>query len=123
MTIKKSRSGIWLLLYLLLSAVFSGCAGMSYEELEAEAEITGDTSKLDKRDAQVERATAYYQRRANCKADNLVWMCGSGKPSDSTPPPGESIDGLLRRYRKDGFAGCGCATPADVREQMRSLGY
>ena len=120
------KKTILIVLYLLLSLIMPGCATTGYDEVEAEAVITGDTTKLDRLDRTAERATEYYRRRTKCiKSGDMTWMC-RGSETRLTKRgniEGETIDGLLRRYRHDRFASCGCVNTRDLEESMRRIGF
>lgn len=120
------KSGILFLLYLLLSLLL-GCAPyQTYDELEAEAKVTGDNSKLEKRDALAEVANEYFANKRRCmQAQGLAWVCtsvyGAANPDPRREKPVKDIDDLLKRYRRERGNGCGCATNRAAGEMLERL--
>lgn len=118
---RKPKSGVLFLLYLLLSLFLPGCAPyQTYEELEAEAQITGDNTKLEKRDAEAESAADFFVNKQQCLETNgLVWMCKRGAVKDRRMRKDAGIDDLIRAHRREWAAGCGCITSAGMRDIFR----
>ena len=117
------KKAILVVLWLLLSLILPACGPMmTYEELSAEAERTGDNTKLERFERQVEKAEAHFKNKALCsKTSGVLWYCSRGasvKPQRRNQPP-KSIEAIVRDYRTEKFAGCGCVTASALRQILR----
>ena len=117
------KKAILALLWLLLSLILPACAPMmTYEELSAEAELTGDNTKLERFELQAEKAQAHFQNKAACmRASGVIWYCshGAGAKERRRNQLPKSIEQIVRDYRTDKFAGCGCVSHSAMRRAMR----
>lgn len=122
---RKKPTSLWLLiLWLLWTLIAPGCTPFqTYDELEAEAAETGDTTKLDKRDAYAQRAADFFEYKTECLMTNgLVWMCTRAQTTmNRKPRPDDDIDDLIRQYRLESGSGCTCISGARAREVMREM--
>ncbi len=117
------KKAVLVLLWLLLSLVMPACAPMmTYEELSAEAELTGDNTKLERFERQAEEAELHFKNKAACLASHRAfWYCsqGSGVKKERRNQPPKSIEQIVRDYRKERDAHCGCASRDALRDMMR----
>lgn len=100
---------ILILLWILLSALLPACSAtpFKYDDLEAEAKRTGDTTRLERYEARVSEAEQFYEARSACiRHNDYVWTCVDRQRFDAARPP-QSADELLRVYRFDRF-NCSC---------------
>ena len=122
----KSKSALVVFLMMLWS-LLAGCAFQTYEQLEAEYKVTGDSTKLERRDAQLERAEAYFIMQAQCNAsEKHVGMCtrmysGTQIKRRRNPEEYRSIDDTIREWKLQVMNGCGCATQADLRRFRKDM--
>ena len=110
-----------IILVLLLALALPACApSMTYEEIEAEAILTGDTTKLDKYEARVDAAIVHFEHKAACQAADMSWFCphGAGAKERRTQ---RDIKKLLRDYRTEKFSRCGCITNAQMRQIFKDM--
>ena len=94
---------------------------MTYEELEADATLTGDSTRLDKFEATVKQADAYYENKYLCKRSrDHVWFCSASTMASRRMERNESknIDEYVRKYRHERQA-CGCMSREALRGIMR----
>ena len=116
------KKAILVILWLLLSLMLPACAGpMTYEQLEAEAEITGDDTKLKKFEADADAAAQWFEFKTECTTAKMVWFCKRGASASRRGSRPMSTEQLVRAYRREWAAGCGCATPGQMRELMKSI--
>lgn len=113
-----------IILVLLTVFTLAACAPIpTYEELEAEAKATGDSTRLDRFEATVKKADAYYENKAACRNDSeFVWVCRNYSKIYRNKREPKNIDEYVRRYRNE-RASCGCATSQQLREAMQKIGY
>ena len=98
------------ILWLILSLILPACGTTSYAEMEAEAEITGDNTKLEAFDVQADKAAMFFAHKRQCMSTNgLIWFCKRGHASTRHRKPA-SIEQLVRDYRREKASGCGCGT-------------
>jgi len=123
--IGKQKTGVLMLLLMLLS-LLTGCGHyQTYDELEAEAAVTSDKTKLEKRDDQAEKALQFFEYKTEClRAKNLVWICTRGGVQQGRIRNRDvGIDGMIKQYRREKGAGCTCGTQRAARDFMKSLGF
>ena len=59
---------------ILIALLLAGCGGApTYDELNAEAELTGDRTKVDAYEALLIRADMFMEVRSACKANGAGW--------------------------------------------------
>ncbi len=104
---------------LILWSLLAGCASsQTYEELEAEYSITGDRSKLERRERQLELAEAFEQNKVLCLAhDDYIWACMNvhmgGRIKRRTSSM--DIDATIREWKLQRSNGCGCIERSMLR--------
>ncbi len=114
------KKTLLVLLWLLLSLILPACAPLvTYEELSAEAELTGDKTKLEKFEDRADKAAIHFEHKAICEQNrNTAWHCSHGTPvkerRKNRPP--KSIEVTVRDYRKEKFARCGCVSREALRD-------
>lgn len=103
-----------LTLLMLAFLLMLGCAYQTYDELEAEYRVTGDSTKLEKRERQLEKAETFFLIKAACAQSNKhLWFCpriyGGGRLRGLRSRDSDtSIDGTVRRYQTERAEGCQC---------------
>ena len=97
----------------------SGCAPyLTYDELNAEAELTKDYTEVEKFEAKVVRAEQYFDAKYACaRAKECVWICiyrGGATPNriKVNEYPAD-IDSLVRQWRRE-HTSCSPGTKGDV---------
>jgi hypothetical protein len=92
----------------MLLATFAACASpTTYQQLNEEAERTGDYSKVEAFEETVDKATMYYAYKDLCLADyNHLWYC-TAPVSRRRIPKNETIDQFVRRYKREHLS-CNC---------------
>ena len=102
---------ILLVLWLLLGLAACGPI-QTYDEIEAEAKRTGDTTRLERFEKTAHKAEQHFQLRALCMADDeLIWYCRDRERFDEDRPP-QTVDKTVRVYRYDRFS-CACVAKKD----------
>lgn len=94
-------------LFAILAALLSGCAGApsTYAEIEAEAARTGDDKRLRAFEQDAERAAEYFRvQRACMVATGHTWFC-VGRSLDARKE--RTLEEQVREYRKV-RGNCGC---------------
>ncbi len=122
-TFKKST--LLVLLYMLWS-LLAGCAYQTFDELEAEASVTGDYSKVEARERLLVTAEEYFANQALCKSSNKhVWICtrkfSSNRIERKRAPDSMSIDGAIKEYKNQRADGCGCVDEVGFKRFMKDL--
>lgn len=122
------KKAILFILWLIMSLIMPACAtndGLTkYEQLEAEAKITGDNSKLDRFEREAEKAIQFFDYKRECMSSKgTVWYCSNGAASSQSKNKIPTTGRIIKDYRKEKFAACGCATAREIREIMRRSGY
>ncbi len=94
---------------------------LTYEELEEQAPNDPEVQKrLEKFEADVDRAMAYYEERALCSMDQkMMWAC-SGKEKYNKKRPPDNPDRLVRTYRWDRRI-CGCSKRMELVDQLERM--
>lgn len=78
---ERKKSG-WLLWLWILFSLLSGCT--SYEELVADAEETGDWSRVEAWEMRRERAESHEALAEACRAAGRVYLCDGKHESKHT---------------------------------------
>ncbi len=108
-----------LLLWLLLSLILPACQPyMTYEEIEADAKITGDTTRLDKFEDRVVEMEAYYTNKARCfMSRQHLWSCDNFRDTRRNP---KNLDEQMKLYIREHLH-CGCTTPAAMQRKLERI--
>ena len=99
----------------------------TYQELSAEAKLSGDTTEVEKFEARVAKAESYYLNKEACAQDTeCVWYCYYRGASATTRTNKDAypkdIDSLVRRWRRE-HRSCGAVSRDDLNRLLRSIYY
>ena len=107
---------------MLLAFILCACQPyLTYEELEAEAILTGDPTKINEREARIDAANQHFEAKAACLVGKQVWYCPRGAQFQTRRSQTLADRKLIRAHRKEAFAGCYCASNAQMRDLMRAI--
>ncbi len=107
------KKALLVFLYLLLSLLLPACSSTPavpyYDRLYIKAEATGDWSRVEKYEADAEKAEAWEQHKAACNETNgYVWFCM--RHGGLTRAPKDPVQ-AYRRERGE----CACVSRSELR--------
>ena len=126
MLINLKQKSILVVLLMMLWSLLAGCSSyQTYDELDIEQRRTGDSTKIDRREAKYEKAVLFRDNKLNCLASqDHVWICtrmfSSGRARKTKSEV--SIDSTIREYNRDRADGCGCVNSSELPRIFRELG-
>ena len=88
---------------ILLLPFLGGCGTTSMQELQDEAMLTGDWSKVEQREKRDAKKLAWKAAENYCRENEMILYCDHKGP--------------VR------LENCGCAKVSDIREALRRAGY
>ena len=120
------KKTLLIIFWLLLSLIMPACSlapRVTYEQLSLEAELTGDTTKLDKFEAKADKAALFFEHKRLCLLEHKsLWFCPHGMASKRHGRKEPTIEQLIRMHRIEKDARCGCVTNAQMHEVFRFYG-
>ena len=97
-----------------------------YDRLEAEIKTTEKAHERAKAnlasfERQAEKAGQWFEAKSECVGNSGIWYCPNGAATTNKRNAPITTETLVRNYKEEKFAGCGCASSSQIREIMRRI--